>query len=88
MPRAKKPAQPETTAQQLGSIVKSARQIMRKDKRVSGELDRLPILTWVMFLKFLDDLEQRHHRTTRCRCSPASAAADPSRSTLCRDCLD
>ena len=58
MPRAKKPAQPETTARQLGSIVKSARQIMRKDKGLSGELDRLPILTWVMFLKFLDDLEQ------------------------------
>jgi type I restriction enzyme M protein len=48
-----------TTAQQLGSIVKSARQIMRKDKGLSGELDRLPIITWVMFLKFLDDLEQR-----------------------------
>jgi type I restriction enzyme M protein len=48
-----------TTAAQLGGIVKSARQIMRKDKGLSGELDRLPILTWVMFLKFLDDLEQR-----------------------------
>ena len=47
-----------TTAQQLGSIIKSARQIMRKDKGLSGDLDRLPILTWVMFLKFLDDLEQ------------------------------
>lgn len=30
---------------------------MRKDKGLSGELDRLPVLTWVMFLKFLDDLE-------------------------------
>jgi type I restriction enzyme M protein len=49
---------PMTTAQQLGSIIKSARQIMRKDKGLSGDLDRLPILTWVMFLKFLDDLEQ------------------------------
>lgn len=48
-----------TTAAQLGGIVKSARQIMRKDKGLSGELDRLPILTWIMFLKFLDDLEQR-----------------------------
>ncbi len=58
MPRKKKTEQPMTTAQQLGSIVKSARQIMRKDKGLSGDLDRLPILTWVMFLKFLDDLEQ------------------------------
>src|SRR5438105_10441319 len=46
-----------TTAQQLGSIIKSARDIMRKDKGLSGDLDRLPLLTWVMFLKFLDDLE-------------------------------
>ena len=58
MPRRKKVEQPRTTAQQLGSIIKSARQIMRKDKGLSGDLDRLPILTWVMFLKFLDDLEQ------------------------------
>jgi type I restriction enzyme M protein len=46
-----------TTAQQLGSLVKSARDIMRKDKGLNGDLDRLPMLTWVMFLKFLDDLE-------------------------------
>ena len=31
---------------------------MRKDKGLSGDLDRLPMLTWVMFLKFLDDMEQ------------------------------
>lgn len=58
MIRKKKVEQQMTTAQQLGSIIKSARQIMRKDKGLSGDLDRLPILTWVMFLKFLDDLEQ------------------------------
>jgi type I restriction enzyme M protein len=49
--------QPQTTAQQLGSIVKSARDIMRKDKGLNGDLDRLPMLTWIMFLKFLDDME-------------------------------
>lgn len=54
----KSDAAPQTTAQQLGSIVKSARDIMRKDKGLSGDLDRLPMLTWVMFLKFLDDMEQ------------------------------
>lgn len=47
-----------TTAQRLGAVVKSARDIMRKDKGLSGDLDRLPMLTWVMFLKFLDDLER------------------------------
>src|SRR5437667_5372135 len=46
-----------TTAQALGSLVKSARDIMRKDKGLNGDLDRLPLLTWIMFLKFLDDLE-------------------------------
>ena len=46
-----------TTAQSLGALLKSARDIMRKDKGLNGDLDRLPLLTWVMFLKFLDDLE-------------------------------
>ena len=53
----KKTAEPQTTSQQLGSIIKSARDIMRKDKGLNGDLDRLPVLTWIMFLKFLDDLE-------------------------------
>jgi len=30
---------------------------MRKDKGLSGDLDRLPMLVWVMFLKFMDDME-------------------------------
>ncbi|MGB7922864.1 MAG: N-6 DNA methylase [Pyrinomonadaceae bacterium] len=53
---------PLTTAQQLGSIIKSARDIMRKDKGLNGDLDRLPMLTWIMFLKFLDDLEREVER--------------------------
>jgi len=48
----------ETTAQRLSSIIKSCRQIMRKDKGMNGDADRLPMLTWMMFLKFLDDNEQ------------------------------
>ena len=51
------PAAPLTTAQSLGALLKSARDIMRKDKGLSGDQDRLPLLTWIMFLKFLDDLE-------------------------------
>src|ERR1700758_3335585 len=47
----------QSTAQQLASIVKSCRDIMRKDKGLNGDLDRLPMLTWIMFLKFLDDME-------------------------------
>jgi hypothetical protein len=31
-----------TTTQHLGSLVKSARDIMRKDRGLSGDVDRLP----------------------------------------------
>jgi type I restriction enzyme M protein len=58
MARAQKNNQSLTTAQRLSSIVKSCRDIMRKDKGLNGDLDRLPMLTWIMFLKFLDDMEQ------------------------------
>src|SRR5947209_11290118 len=58
-PRGGRAAGPPTTAQQLGSLIKSARDIMRKDKGpgMDTDLGRLPLLTWVMFLKFLDDME-------------------------------
>lgn len=64
MVRAREKKQPLTTAQQLGSAIKSARDIMRKDKGLNGDLDRLPMLTWIMFLKFLDDLEQIREQET------------------------
>src|ERR1035437_6747389 len=58
MARIPKPASTApTTAQSLGALLKSARDIMRKDKGLNGDLDRLPMLTSIMFLKFLDDLE-------------------------------
>lgn len=58
-------AGPMTTAQMLGSVLKSARDIMRKDKGLNGDLDRLPLLTWIMFLKFLDDLEQQREEEAK-----------------------
>jgi type I restriction enzyme M protein len=58
MARTQKNVQPLATAQRLSSIVKSCRDIMRKDKGLNGDLDRLPMLTWIMFLKFLGDMEQ------------------------------
>ncbi len=42
---------------ELSRLIDSARSVMRKDKGLSGELDRIPALTWVLFLKFLDDWE-------------------------------
>jgi type I restriction enzyme M protein len=71
---------PLTTAQRLGSLVKSARDIMRKDKGLNGDLDRLPMLTWVMFLKFLDDHEQvREQRAKMRRAKYRSAIEAPYR---------
>ncbi|PWU21077.1 MAG: SAM-dependent methyltransferase [Verrucomicrobia bacterium] len=54
-----------TTAQSLASLLKSARDIMRKDKGLNGDLDRLPLLTWIMFLKFLDDLELQREQEAK-----------------------
>ena len=51
--------QPQSTREQLSSIIKSARDLMRKDAGLSGDLDRLPQLSWVLFLKCYDDMEQR-----------------------------
>ncbi len=76
--RASKPAAaPLTTAQQLGSLIKSARDIMRKDKGLNGDLDRLPMLTWVMFLKFLDDQEQIREAEAELEGKPFRPALDP-----------
>ena len=58
MARAQKHTQPLTTTQRLSSIVKSCRDIMRKDKGSMAISTGLPMLTWIMFLKFLDDMEQ------------------------------
>ena len=41
-----------TTTGKLSAIIKSARDTMRKDKGLNGDLDRLPQLMWIMFLKF------------------------------------
>lgn len=38
---------------------------MRKDKGLNGDLDRLPLLTWIMFLKFLDDREKLEETRAR-----------------------
>ena len=51
---------PLTTREHLSALIGTARKILRKDKGLNGDVDRLPLLTWVMFLKFLDDLEIVH----------------------------
>jgi type I restriction enzyme M protein len=50
---------PSSSRTQLSSLIKSARDIMRKDAGLNGDLDRLPQLSWILFLKCYDDLEER-----------------------------
>lgn len=57
--KTKKVAAPQSTRSQLSSLIKSARAIMRKDAGLNGDIDRLPQLSWIMFLKCYDDLEKR-----------------------------
>lgn len=64
-PKTKTATASPTTSQSLGNLLKSARDIMRKDKGLNGDLDRLPLLTWIMFLKFLDDLETQRELGAR-----------------------
>jgi type I restriction enzyme M protein len=59
-PAPRKAKAPLTTRENLSALIGTARKILRKDKGLNGDADRLPLLTWVMFLKFLDDLEFVH----------------------------
>lgn len=68
---------PPTTAQALASLLKSARDIMRKDKGLNGDLDRLPLLTWIMFLKFLDDLELQREQEAKLAGKRFKPAVEP-----------
>ena len=77
MAKTPKPTPPQTTAQSLGSLLKSARDIMRKDKGLNGDLDRLPLLTWIMFLKFLDDLELQREEEAKLAGTKFRPAIEP-----------
>jgi type I restriction enzyme M protein len=74
---AKAPAVAATTAQRLRAVMKSCRDIMRKDKGLNGDVDRLPMLTWMMFLKFLDDLERVRSDEAILEGRPYKEAVDP-----------
>ncbi|HHT9119371.1 MAG TPA: N-6 DNA methylase [Candidatus Hypogeohydataceae bacterium YC41] len=73
----KKTELPKSTAQQLSSIIKSCRDIMRKDKGLNGDIDRLPMLTWIMFLKFLDDAERIREEEAKVRGEKFKPALEP-----------
>jgi type I restriction enzyme M protein len=65
MPRtAKKKTETPTSPQtKLTSVIKSARDFMRKDAGLNGDLDRIPQLAWLLFLKAFDGLEQNREVT-------------------------
>lgn len=44
----------------IGSIIKSIRDIMRKDAGVDGDAQRLSQMVWMIFLKIFDDIEKEH----------------------------
>ena len=50
---------------------------MRKDKGLNGDLDRLPMLTWIMFMKFLDDLELQREQEARLAGKKFKPAIEP-----------
>ena len=50
---------------------------MRKDKGLNGDLDRLPMLTWIMFLKFLDDLELQREGEAKLATKKFKPAIEP-----------
>jgi type I restriction enzyme M protein len=54
-----------TPKAQLSAATKRARDIMRKDAGLNGDLDRIPQLSWIMFLKCFDDMEQRREVTEK-----------------------
>ncbi|MEU2200772.1 class I SAM-dependent DNA methyltransferase [Isoptericola sp. NPDC019482] len=52
-------ARPTSTRAELSAVIKRARNIMRKDPGLNGDADRIPQLSWLLFLKSLDDHEKR-----------------------------
>jgi type I restriction enzyme M protein len=63
MARAKKAATPSSPQAKLAAVIKSARDAMRKDAGLNGDLDRIPQLAWLLFLKAFDGLERNREVT-------------------------
>lgn len=65
MARTKKPEIAVSPQAKLAAVIKSARDAMRKDAGLNGDLDRIPQLAWLLFLKAFDGLEQNREVTER-----------------------
>jgi type I restriction enzyme M protein len=49
---------------ELASVIKRARDIMRKDAGLNGDLDRIPQFSWLLFLKAFDAREYAREKIT------------------------
>jgi type I restriction enzyme M protein len=63
MARAKSAATPTSPQAKLAAVIKTARDTMRKDAGLNGDLDRIPQLAWLLFLKAFDGVEQNREVT-------------------------
>jgi type I restriction enzyme M protein len=55
----------KTPQAKLSAVIKTARDAMRKDAGLNGDLDRIPQLAWLLFLKAFDALEGNREVTER-----------------------
>jgi type I restriction enzyme M protein len=63
MARTKRAAATTSPQAKLAAVIKSARDAMRKDAGLNGDLDRIPQLAWLLFLKAFDGVEQNREIT-------------------------
>jgi type I restriction enzyme M protein len=63
MQRSRTPLAAVSPKAKLAAVIKSARDAMRKDAGLNGDLDRIPQLAWLLFLKAFDGLEQSREVT-------------------------
>ncbi|HEY0637422.1 MAG TPA: class I SAM-dependent DNA methyltransferase [Pseudonocardiaceae bacterium] len=63
MARTARTTQPASPQARLAAVIKSTRDAMRKDAGLNGDLDRIPQLAWLLFLKAFDGLEQNREVT-------------------------
>ncbi|MBT2390677.1 SAM-dependent DNA methyltransferase [Streptomyces sp. ISL-1] len=61
------------TRAELQSAIKSARDIMRKDAGLNGDLDRLPQLSWILFLRAFDVCVEKERAAENLDYEPAIA---------------
>lgn len=65
MARSRREAPAASPQAKLAAVIKSARDAMRKDAGLNGDLDRIPQLAWLLFLKAFDGLEENREVTVR-----------------------